>query len=255
MTPEVVAGAGFRGGPLWTFDEVGSTMDVAREAPAVGTPLTVLAGTQTAGRGRYDRVWVSPPSGGLYFTVRIPWSRPIAQAPLVSMGAALALARVARQLGCAEVTLKWPNDLLVNGSKCAGLLAEMAGTPDAQSLMVGIGLNVATDRSVLSRIDQPATSLSEATGAHLDRRAVLDEVLAQWSAIDLLLEREGFPAIAEEYRLSSDLAGRPFRLATAGTEEEVRYMAVNDDGSLSVRRGDGSVLVAYGGELLPPPRT
>jgi BirA family biotin operon repressor/biotin-[acetyl-CoA-carboxylase] ligase len=252
MIPRELEAGGFRGGPLWAFQEVGSTMDVAREAPPVGKPLTVVAATQTAGRGRYDRVWVSPPSGGLYFTVRIPWSRPIAQAPLVSMGAALALARVARKEGCRDVVLKWPNDLLVDGSKCAGLLAEMSSTPDGQALMVGIGLNVSTDERILSRIDQPAISLSLATGRLLDPDEILEQVLAAWTDIDLALEHSGFPALAEEYREYSDLGGREFRLATPSSEERVRFDRINDDGSLSVRRADGSLFVTYGGELLSP---
>lgn len=252
MTPRILPLEGFREGPLWIFPEVGSTMDVARDAAAVGAPLTVLARTQSAGRGRYDRVWVSPPLGGLYLTVRIPWSRPIAQAPLVSMGAALALARVARHAGCRDVNLKWPNDLLVDGAKCAGLLAEMSSTSEGPSLMVGIGLNVSTDQAVLCRIDQPATSLSRATGRALDADAVLGDLLSCWSEIDRALERDGFVALAEEYREFSDLAGREFRLATAGAEELVRFVRVNDDGSLSVRRADGSLFVTYGGELLSP---
>lgn len=253
MTARILPSEGFRSGPLWIFPEVGSTMDVARDAAPVGAPLTVLARTQSAGRGRYDRVWVSPPLGGLYLTVRIPWSRPIGQAPLVSMGAALALARVARQTGCRDVILKWPNDLLVDGAKCAGLLAEMSTTPEGPSLMVGIGLNVSTDRAVLSRIDQAATSLSHSTGRILEMDSILGELLSCWTDIDRSLERDGFGALAEEYREYSDLAGREFRLATAGAEELVRFVRVNDDGSLSVRRADGSLFVTYGGELLPPP--
>lgn len=252
MSAQVLPTDGFREGPLWIFPHVGSTMDVARDAEPVGAPLTVLARTQSAGRGRYDRVWVSPPVGGLYLTVRIPWNRPIAQAPLVSMGAALALARVARQEGCGEVLLKWPNDLLVDGAKCAGLLAEMATTPEGTSLMVGIGLNVATDQAILSRIDQPATSLSRSSGRTLDIDAILKELLSGWTDIDRSLERHGFGALAEEYREHSDLAGREFRLATAGTEELVRFVRVNDDGSLTVRRPDGGLFVTYGGELLAP---
>ena len=239
---------------MWIFDEVGSTMDVAREATPQESALTVVAATQTAGRGRYDRVWVSPPSGGLYFTVRIPWTRPIAQAPLVSMGAALALARVARSEGCRDVVLKWPNDLLVDGFKCAGLLAEMSSTPEGQSLMVGIGLNVSIDQAILSRIDQPAISLSLATGRSLDSNQILEQVLAEWTDIDQILEHSGFPALAEEYREFSDLAGREFCLATPSSEERVRFHRVNDDGSLSVRRPDGNLFVTYGGELLSPKR-
>jgi len=227
-------------------------MDEARDAPACGVPLTVVARAQTAGRGRYDRTWVSPPAGGLYFTVRIPWTRPIAQAPLVSMGAALALAELSRDLGCPDVVVKWPNDLLLSGAKAAGLLAEMVTTPDGPALMVGIGLNVALPRDTLARIDQPATSLAEASGAALETDSVLARYLALWTGIDLRLEREGFVGLADDYRRYSDLEGRTFRLATAGTEETVRFVRVNDDGSLTVRRATGELFTTHGGELLKP---
>jgi len=241
---------GFRHGILRRYDSVGSTMDVARSAPACNAPLTVVARTQTAGRGRYDRTWVSPPIGGLYLTLRLPWNRPIAQAPIVSLGAALALADLARDLGCPDIALKWPNDLLLSGAKAAGLLAEMAATPDGQSLIVGIGLNVALPRAILERIDQSATSLAEASGQALDPDDILRQFLSLWTAIDLAVERDGFAGIADEYRAYSDLEGRSFRLATAETEELVRFVRVNDDGSLTVRRVDGTLFTTFGGELL-----
>lgn len=243
-------GAGFRGGPLHRFRVVDSTMDVARQAPACGAPLTVVARAQTAGRGRYDRTWSSPPAGGLYLTVRIPWTRPVVQAPVVSMGTALALAFLARELGCPDIVLKWPNDLLLGGAKAAGLLAEMATTADGPSLMVGVGLNVSTAPEVLSAVGQPATSLSLACGRELSEDAMLVRFLALWTEIDQRLETGGFAALADDYRAFSDLEGRAFRLATAGTEEPVRFVRVQDDGSLTVRRADGTLFHTFGGELL-----
>jgi len=245
-----IAGAGFRGGPLERHRLVGSTMDVARAAPACGAPLTVVARSQTAGRGRYDRTWSSPPAGGLYLTVRIPWTRPVVQAPVVSMGTALALAFLARELGCPDVVLKWPNDLLLSGAKAAGLLAEMATTADGPSLMVGVGLNVSTAPEVLLQVGQPATSLSAACGSPLSEDAVLARFLELWTEIDQRVEQGGFAAVADDYRAFSDLEGRAFRLATAGTEELVRFVRVADDGSLAVRRADGTLFSTFGGELL-----
>ncbi len=251
MTDFVITpGAGFGAGPLHRYRVVGSTMDVARQAPACGAPLTVVARSQTAGRGRYDRSWSSPPTGGLYLTVRIPWTRPVVQAPVVSMGTALAAAFLARELGCPDIVLKWPNDLLLSGAKAAGLLAEMATTGDGPSLMVGIGLNVSTAPEVLSAVGQPATSLSLACGQDLLEDDVLARFLSLWTEIDQRIESGGFAAVADDYRAFSDLEGRAFRLATAGTDELVRFARVNDDGSLSVRRADGSLFATFGGELL-----
>lgn len=249
--PSIALRDGFRQGPVWRFDVVDSTMDVARTAPSCGgTPLTVVSRAQTAGRGRHDRTWSSPPEGGLYLTVRIPWNRPVAQAPVVSLGAALALARLATELGCPDVVLKWPNDLLLNGGKAAGLLAEMTDTPDGQSVLVGVGLNVATAPEVLRAVGQPATSLREACREPTSLDAALRRFLELWTEIDLVLEREGFEALAEEYRSHSDLEGREFWLDGAGSRELVRFVRVNDDGSLSLRRVDGSIFATFGGELV-----
>jgi len=246
---------GFRGGPLLRFETVGSTMEIARALPPDPLPLTVLARSQTAGRGRFDRTWVSPSSGGLYLTASIPWSRPLAQAPLVSMGAALALARLASQLGCPHIALKWPNDLLLSGRKAAGILAEMHQVaPGTSRLLVGVGLNVSLSESVLSQVGQPATSLVAASGRDLVLDQVLSDFLHLWSEIDSTLEQEGFKALVEEFRAYTDLAGRRFRLEGAGTEtREVRVVSVRDDGALEVVDLDGIRLTVHGGELLPLP--
>lgn len=250
-SPSIALRDGFRQGPLWRFDVVPSTMDVARAVPSCGAlPLTVTARAQTAGRGRHDRVWSSPPAGGLYLTVRIPWNRPVAQAPVVSLGAALALARLAHELGCLDVVLKWPNDLLLNGAKAAGLLAEMTDTPDGQAVLVGVGLNVSTPSEILRKVGQPATSLAEACPEPVSPDGALRRFVELWTEIDITLEHHGFAAIAGEYRAHSDLEGREFWLDGAGSRERVRFVRVEDDGSLRLRRPDGSTFATFGGELV-----
>ena len=230
-------------------------MDVARALPSELSPVTVVAQSQTAGRGRFDRVWTSPPRGGLYLTVRIPWIRPLAQAPLVSMGTALALARLSSQLGCPDIGLKWPNDLLLGRRKAAGILAEMQHPPHGiPQLLVGVGLNVSIPERTLEKVGQPATSLSSASGLDLDPEHVLEQFLALWSQVDSVLETDGFAALVDEYRAYSDLAGRRFRLAGAqGEAEDVRVVSIADDGALVVEMVPGGMRkVVHGGELLPP---
>jgi BirA family biotin operon repressor/biotin-[acetyl-CoA-carboxylase] ligase len=243
---------GFRGGRLLRFEQVGSTMDVARNLEEPG-PFTVVARSQTAGRGRFDRTWVSPPSGGLYLTASLPWTRPLSQAPLVSMGTALALARLACQIGCPRITLKWPNDLLLSDRKTAGILAEMHHTaPGASRLLVGVGLNVSIPEDALAQVGQPATSLAAASGRELEPEQVLEDFLRLWTEVDQTLETSGFPALVEEYRGFTDLQGRHFRLEGAGgSTSVVRVVSVREDGSLQVEHiATGVRQSLHGGELV-----
>ena len=243
---------GFRGGPLLRFGVVASTMDVAKGLPASDLVTTVVATAQTAGRGRFDRTWVSPSSGGLYLTVRIPWTRPLSQAPLVSVGAALALARVATACGCSNIVLKWPNDLLLGGAKAAGILAEMASSDTGSFLLVGVGINVSIPQRELSEVGQPAIALSSACGVQLDPERVLFDFLSEWSSLDQTLESSGFAPLAREFRSRSDLPGRRFLLSSGATREPVQVKGIRDDGALEVVRLDtGETEFVFGGELLP----
>lgn len=227
-------------------------MTVARQLPATNDPVTVVAQSQTHGRGRFDRVWVSPPEGGIYLTVRIPWiSRPLAQAPLVSLGCALALARLCRSLGIPGATLKWPNDLLLSGRKAAGILAEMIHPEGVPHLLVGVGIDVDLPDASLQTVGQPVTTLSRQAGRALDPEQVLTGFLSEWSLVDSLLEAGGFTALVEEFRSVSDVAGRTFRLAGTGPSRRVRVLSIQSDGSLEVQSLDTSeISILHGGELL-----
>ncbi len=228
-------------------------MSVARELPQDSGMVTVVAQSQTRGRGRFERVWVSPPKGGLYLTVRMPWdTRPLAQAPLVSLGCALALARLCRELGIGSVSLKWPNDLILSGGKAAGILAEMIHPQGVPVLLVGVGIDVDLPGSSLEGVGQPTTTLSRQAGRTLDCECILERFLQLWSEVDRALESDGFACLVEEFRSFSDVEGRTFRLAGTGPTRRIRVRSVQDDGSLEVESlSSGEVITVYGGELLP----
>jgi BirA family biotin operon repressor/biotin-[acetyl-CoA-carboxylase] ligase len=244
---------GFRQGELRRHGDVSSTMDLAREHPPTDFPVTFVARSQSRGRGRFERPWLSPPVGGLYLTVRIPWiERPIAQAPLVSMGAALALARLANSIGCPGVLLKWPNDLLLGGRKAAGILAEMVVLDGKSNLLVGVGIDVSVPEEALATVGQPATSFAASSGRELDPEWVLRRFLEIWSEIDLVLQTRGFEALLEEYRIHSDLPGRSFLLSTGAEVDRIRILSLQADGSLKATRlSTGEEIAVHGGELLP----
>ena len=131
--------------PIVQFDEIDSTNAEARRRAEGGEagPLWLSAGRQTAGRGRRGRSWESP-LGNVSATYLFTTAKPPAEAAQVSFVAALAVWELARQAGpLHQITLKWPNDLLINGRKTAGILVESGQTPSGLWVAVGMGINLA----------------------------------------------------------------------------------------------------------------
>jgi len=159
-------------------DSIGSTNTRARELASEGHEnVVVVADEQTGGRGRLDRNWASP-SGGIWMSIVLRPDVPAPHAPVYTLAAAVATARGAREVGV-EATIKWPNDVLVEGKKLSGILTEMEGEADRISwLVVGIGLNANVDPEQLST-GQQATSLRAEIG-DVERRQVTQTLLSEF---------------------------------------------------------------------------
>lgn len=145
MLGEAARAAGYR---LIVRDEVGSTMEEARRALAQGDPgkLWIVARSQNAGRGRHGRQWTSPP-GNLYASLLLVAPCEPALAPQLGFVAGLALHdAAARVTGLAppRLALKWPNDLLIDSAKCSGLLLEGESRAGQFSVVIGLGINIAS---------------------------------------------------------------------------------------------------------------
>jgi len=145
MLGEAARAAGYR---LIVRDEVGSTMEEARRALHQGEPgkLWVVARSQKAGRGRHGRQWTSPP-GNLYASLLLVAPCAPAQAPQLGFVVGLALHDAAAKvtgLGHPRLALKWPNDLLIDGAKCSGLLLEGETRAGQFAVVAGLGINIAS---------------------------------------------------------------------------------------------------------------
>lgn len=208
-----------------------STNAVVAERARQGDPpgLVVVAEHQTAGRGRLDRSWESPPRAGLTFSLLLrPGGEP-AGWPWLPLHAAVGVAEALRELAEVDAVLKWPNDVLVDGRKTAGLLAEVVA-PDA--VVVGIGLNVTTRREELPH--EGATSLALAGAALLDRDTLLRGLLRRVHAATAAAD-------ADAYRALCSTIGRQVRVSLPdGSARQGTATAVDADGRLVV---DGA---AYG---------
>jgi BirA family biotin operon repressor/biotin-[acetyl-CoA-carboxylase] ligase len=198
----------------------GSTNALVAERARAGEDagLVVVAEEQTAGRGRLDRSWVSPPRAGLTFSVLL---RPVAgELGWVPLLAGLGVARALREHAGVDAVLKWPNDVLISERKVAGLLAEAVGG----AVVVGIGLNVTTRRDELPV--EEATSLQLEGASTVDRDTVLRAVLRAFSFVE---------ADRAAYRALCSSLGRRVRVELpGGGQAEGLAEAVDEQGRLVV---------------------
>lgn len=195
-------------GPGWSvrlLSSTGSTNAVAAEHPVPGT--IVLADHQTAGRGRLDRQWETPPGTALTFSAVVDPRLPDQEWPLLPLATALAVAEGVRRATGLEPALKWPNDLLLEGGKVAGILLERVPNPDDVDrplAVIGIGVNVGMSREQLPV--PTATSLAIA-GASADRTAVFGEV-ARALATTLADLADDPRAVLSRYRAACSTLGQ-----------------------------------------------
>lgn len=212
---------------LEVLQEAGSTNAVVAERARAGEPagLVVVAEAQTAGRGRLDRSWVSPPRAGLTFSVLLRPELPVSQWPWLPLWTGLAIARALRERADVAAELKWPNDVLVDGRKLCGVLAEV---PAPGALVVGIGLNVTTTPDELPH--GQATSLRLCGARTTDRDTVLRALLRSLTTVlaDPVAAREA-------YSERCGTLGRRVRLELpAGASVEGLAEAVDPGGRLVV---------------------
>jgi BirA family biotin operon repressor/biotin-[acetyl-CoA-carboxylase] ligase len=254
--PELVAASGSQlGRPLYFLGSTESTNDDARRAAKDGAPhgATWLAESQTAGRGRQGRSWLSPRGEGLLFSVLVRLDVAPAKVPRVPLVAGLAVRdAVARAAPKARVAIKWPNDVEVDGRKVAGILVEAVASRSApQAVVIGIGLNVHT-RVFPPEIADRATSIALVSdGPPPDRAAVLVDVLASLDRDVHLIGGRGLGLVRSRIEAADALRDRHVR---SDDGDEGIACGIDDDGRLLVRRSDGTRVRWSSGEVHLLPR-
>lgn len=241
--------------PVVRFDEIGSTNAEAL-ARAAGTEAVpgrcwFVARAQTAGRGRRGRPWDSRP-GNLYASLLLVDPAPPARQPELCFVAALALydaVRTVTGIDPLRIGVKWPNDVLVDGGKLAGILLEATTLPDGRgATVIGFGVNCAR-----SPDDTPYPTVSLAGAgfptepdsllAALDRG--MQDRLAQWDG------GEGFPLTRESWLRCALGLGRSVTVRLHGRETEGIFEALDFSGALVLRRPDGVRETIRAGDIFP----
>jgi BirA family biotin operon repressor/biotin-[acetyl-CoA-carboxylase] ligase len=239
------------GHPLTYLNSVASTQEVVRMAAREGAAegLAVVAGQQTAGKGRAGRSWWSPPSGGLYLSLLL---RPKLPGDLVAwtvMALSLGAAEAIEQVCGLHVEIKWPNDLQYQGRKLAGVLAEGAFTGQRLDYVIaGIGLNVTVDFTDQPELAQSAISLHQAAGRPLDPAELLAALLERTEAHYLLMQAGHSPLADWQARLHT--LGRPVVAHLAGGRTLAGVAsAVLPDGGLRIDLEAGGSEVVWASDV------
>ncbi|MGD9066739.1 MAG: biotin--[acetyl-CoA-carboxylase] ligase, partial [Desulfobacterales bacterium] len=189
---------------------------------------------QTKGRGRLKRQWRSD-DGGLYFTMVLRPDLPVLLSSRVNFLASLTLAHVLRELFQINAAVKWPNDILVDGYKIAGMLSELeAETDRILFINIGMGINVNNDPSVA---EPGASSLKKIVGREISKKTLLDRFLTEFKP---RLQQAKFENVISEWKKYSVTLNRRVKIVTNKEVSEGRAVDVEPDGALVLELADGS---------------
>ena len=228
------------------FPEISSTMDAARELAKKGLEegTIVIAEAQTHGRGRLSREWLSP-EGGIYFTLVLRPGISPAYAPRISLMASVAVAATIKNLFELKAELKWPNDVLIEGRKVCGILAEMDAEMDVVNFVnIGIGINANTS---IPQFKKTVTSLKDALGRKISRKEFLNALLMEIERWQPLLMKED---LLQEWKKLSVTLNKDVRIVAPGEVIVGRAIDIDTTGALIVKKRDGSLKKAMAGDCI-----
>ena len=238
---------------LEVVDEIESTSTRLLEMASAGAPSgTCLAAEwQSSGRGRRGRAWVSRLGGSLTFSLLWRFDRGAGHLGGLSLAVGEAVARALSICGARRVQVKWPNDVVVDLRKLAGILVETSGEMQGPSVaVIGVGVNYRLSERVLDRIDQPVSDVWQSVETPPPRSDVLVEMLVALCASLDAFDRDGFAASRDAWRSLHAYQGRRVRVS-AGREApfDAEVVDVAPDGALLVKAADGRLLPLASAEI------
>ena len=228
-------------------DSVDSTnSELLRENGPHGRVLA--AEMQTMGRGRMGRSWLSEPGGALTFSLAWKFDRGAGFLSGLSLAVGIALARAMASCGIESIRLKWPNDVLYQFHKVAGILIEVKGDMLGPTLaVIGMGINFRLSKAIKENIDQAVTGIDSIPGKNPGRNKLLAAVLAELSDILETFEERGFEAFRQEWCDRHAYHMKPVRLKLpSGKTEEGRVVGVSEKGEILIESSRGKLAFASG---------
>jgi len=243
------------GKAVLSYKKVDSTNDVAYNLAENGIAegTVVLAEEQAKGKGRHGRKWVSPPKSGIYMSCVLRPEIAPNEIPVITLMAAVAVAKAVRKTTGLQAMIKWPNDILVSGRKICGILTEMKAEQDSVDFIIlGIGLNVnASARS----LPEGGTSVKEELKAAnniktVSRTEMAKSIIRSLEAEYSLLKKGGSERIIAEWKSMSAMPGSRIRVVLPNAELEGVAHDIDPDGSLVLRLDSGILKKIWSGDVV-----
>ncbi len=233
------------------FDTIGSTNTEALNQAKQGAEegLCIVAGEQTAGRGRHGRTWVSARDAGLYFSIVLRPKIEIKFLPLLTL-MSVVVTEVLRELYRLQADIKWVNDVHLEGKKICGILAETAETKKGLAVVVGIGINL-TSANFPPELNEIATSIEAETGAKPNAEDILQNLTKQFAKFyDIFSGENGAVKIREEWaKNSSYFFGKSVRVRLANETIFGKTCGIEENGALRVKTDAGEIKIVQAGDV------
>lgn len=234
------------------YNELNSTNSYALEHfEELNTGDIIAAKVQTHGRGRFDRVWEGSSPDNLYISFVIKPENP-QRFPFANLTQYLSVVtnRVLNRDYGIFSNIKWPNDILFNGKKISGILAEAKMCEGKISgVVLGIGINVNFDVSVLENLPN-ATSISTILGKKTDKSDLLDKVTKEFFKNFDAFSKNGFSEIFEEYTGMCKFPNKKIKISASFQDGEYEFVRINEDGTISVKDRDKGIINIISGDII-----
>ncbi len=233
------------------FDTIDSTSLWVKANAATLDPNRITCVTaleQTAGRGRWNRKWVSPRGQNIYATLffTLPLNCPFLSN--LSQLLSLSCCTVLQHKGFSP-QIKWPNDLLLDGKKVAGILCEVVHLEDKLGIALGIGININMTDELLDTVDQPATSLAQLSGHSWTLEQILEPLVLQFLSDLNTLEKEGFAPFVPTYDALLAFKGKQITCHDGVQTVQGICRSIDTMGKLNLQMEDGHLRIISAGEI------
>jgi BirA family biotin operon repressor/biotin-[acetyl-CoA-carboxylase] ligase len=238
---------GFIGRRIYYYRQVATTMTTATELAKKGAVegTVVIAETQTSGKGRIGRTWLSP-EGSLAMSIIL---KPLLKnLPHLVMIASLAVVSAIKQVAGLESRIKWPNDVLIGGKKVCGILIENEVAEGRVNYAdIGIGINVNFNPRDFPEIANIATSLSHEAGREISRDELTAALLNELER--LYLQAQDGESVHKDWQQNMETTGKRITVDTGTTVEQGYAETVTENGNLILRRDDGNLVEIVAGDV------
>ncbi|MGS0765895.1 biotin--[acetyl-CoA-carboxylase] ligase [Syntrophomonas curvata] len=233
------------GKTIYHYDQLSSTNSIARlmTASGAGEGTMVMSESQSRGKGRRSRYWECPPGRGILVSIILRPSIAIREIPHLTLLAGVSVAESLCRISGCNAGIKWPNDIIIDGQKVCGILAEsMTSKSYGPAVIIGVGINVNQEQSELPPdCRKTSTSLKIKTGNDLPRLRILREFINSWDEHYRCFLDSGSQYVKDKWLTYNHTLGRRVTVNRGSDSVSGQAVAISDNGGLLVRLADGEI--------------